>query len=365
MDFEQYLTRQRTAIQKNKYSKIKINELFVFARQFHTLLKAGIPLFRSIEIIISQTQNKHLKYVCLIIKSELLEGSSLSDAMKLFPHIFPNFFISLISVGETRGNIDESFNRMATYLDKKRELQNKIVNALIYPVILIATGLVVITLLISFVLPKFVSIFIQNETPLPFITQITLGISAFITSHYIIILACIMASVAGIGINYNTPKGRLQFDQIIIKLPVIGPIVYNIAIIRFARTLGILYGSGIALITSIEMARDIMGNLYLGGFINQAIKSVKEGKGVAGTLNDSGQFPPILVEMIGTGEETGTLDTLAVEAADFLDNETEYIIRRQIAYIEPIALIFIGGLIVIIAASLLLPIFRLASSIHH
>lgn len=342
-----------------------MNELYVFTRQFFTLLKAGISLFKSLEIIITQTKNKELKYVCEIIKSELLEGSSLADSMKLFPNIFPDFFVSLIAVGEARGNLDESFSKLAEYLDKKRELQNKIVNAIIYPAILISLGLVVVSIMITVVLPKFMTIFTQNEIQLPFLTRMVINGSNFIVSNFLILLFIFATLGTWAAVRYRTRAGKFLYDRVIIKTPIVGPIMYNIAIIRFSRTLGILYGSGIALITSMEMARDIMGNTFLSSFINYAIQSVKDGKGIASPLNESGQFPPILVEMLGTGEETGTLETLALEAADFLDNETEYIIKRQIAFIEPVALIFIGLLIVIIAASFFLPIFRLISTIRH
>lgn len=365
MDIDQYLNRQNATISKKQRFSIPLNELYVFTRQFFTLLKAGISLFKSLEIIIVQTKNHKLKTVCDILKNELIEGSTLADAMKLFPNIFPDFFVSLIAVGETRGNLDDSFAKLAEYLDKKRELQNKIINAIIYPAILITLGIIVVSLMITVVLPKFMNLFMQNNMTLPLLTRLVIGTSNFIVAHFNLMLLVLCVGSIWSVIKYQTPEGKFLFDRVIIRIPFIGPIIYNIAIIRFARTLSILYGSGISLITSIEMARDIMGNHFLASYINYAIKSVKDGKGIAAPLSESGQFPPIMVEMLGTGEETGTLETLAMEAANFLDNETEYIIKRQIAFIEPVALIFIGLLTVIIVASFFLPIFKLISTIRH
>lgn len=350
---------------KFRIKTVRLKDLLLFTRQFYTLIKAGIPLFKSLDIVILQTQNNTLRDVCEMIRDDLLEGSSFSDSLKNYPHIFPDFYISMVSVGEAKGNLDESLENISTYLSKKRELQNKIITALIYPAILIGSGITVVILMVAFVLPRFVTVFVQNEIKMPFFTEMLLVISNFLTSYYFVILFGIIVLFISTVYAYQTTRGRYLIDQFLIKIPVLGIVFYNVSVTRFARVLGILYGSGIPLIKSIEIAGESMNNHFLNSFVVGSLSSVRDGKGVAVPLRDSGQFPSIVVEMIGTGEETGTLDKLSVEAADFMDSETEYKIKRLVSMIEPLALIVIGIMVAIIASSFLLPIFKLASSIRH
>lgn len=346
------------------HHNVKANDLILFSKQFYTLTKSGIPLFKCIDILLIQTQNKDLKEVIKTIKKELLEGVSLADAMRLFPDVFSNFFVSLVLMGESNGKLDQAMCSVADYLEKKRNLANKIINALVYPILLMVMGIIVVIIMVTFVLPRFVVVFEQNELEMPWFTKLLLNISLFISQHYIFLFILLGFILMFVVYLYSNKKTRIHFDHFIVMTPVIGNVIYSVAIARFVRILGTLYGTGVPLLNAIEVATAVIHNKYIEHYIVTALASVKDGKGLATPLRESKKFPPIVVEMLATGEETGTLDSLSLEAADFLDSETEQTLKTMVALIEPLVLILIGILVAMISASFLMPIFKLGTSIH-
>lgn len=346
------------------FSKIRPEILIVFTRQLGTLIKSGIPLFKSMQIVIDQTEDVRLKAILNSIKTDLAEGSSLAKAMAAFPHVFSNFYVNMVSVGESRGQLDEAFERILVFEEKTREIRNKVVSALTYPALLLVSGAGVLAALIIFVLPKFVEIFQQSNITLPLITRILVKFSNVLQSHFGWIFGGLLGIVIGTWIFFQTSEGQHSKDYMKFKIPIFGPVIHYAALSRFARTLGTLHHSGVPLIRALELSKDSVNNIIIAEALDRVIMSVRDGKGIAGPLSRSRIFPQILVHMIGVGEESGSLDEMALKTADFYDQETEYRIKRQMALLEPLALIFIAIIVAFIAASILLPMFKMAGSLR-
>jgi len=313
---------------------------------------------------VEQTEDQRLRKICKHIRDDIGEGATLSAALKNHPAVFSEFLVSMVSIGESRGELDYSLLQVVDFLEKSREIKNKIVAAMIYPVVLIFAGISIMISMVTFVLPKFMTIFISYDVKLPLPTQILIQVSNFITNYYGVMLLTIVSLVVSVWTINKTTLGRLVFDLIRLRMPITGALTHNVALSRFVRTLGILHRGGVPLLKTLEFSRDAMANKYMGRAVDKVILSVRDGKGIAAPLGESKLFPPLLVQMLGIGEESGALDVLALEVADFYDQETEYKIKRQMALMEPIALVIIAGIVVFIAASFLLPMFRMATSLR-
>jgi len=357
---------QRTPLEQVQdfFMRVPIDDLLVFIRQLGTLIRAGIPLFKAIQIVIEQTDEPRLKRIVTSLKNDLSEGSSLAKAMTVFPQVFSPFMINMVDVGESRGQLDEAFERILVFEEKNREIRNKVVSALTYPILLLSVGSLVLVAMVVFVLPKFVQIFQQSNIELPLATRILVHVSNFVSNYYLFILLGIVSIIFGAIFFIQTQEGRRLKDLFKFKMPIFGTVIHHAALSRFARTLGILHKSGVPLIRSLELSRDALNNIVMAEAINTVIDSVRDGKGIAEPLSQSGVFPQIMAHMIGVGEESGTLDDMALKASDFYDQETEYKIKRQMTLLEPIALIFIALIVMFIAASILLPMFKMAGSLR-
>jgi type II secretory pathway component PulF len=345
-------------------ARVPFEDLIVFIRQLGTLLRSGIPLMKAMQIVIEQTDEPRLKKILTTVKNDLAEGSSLAKAMGAYPHVFSSFITNLVDVGESRGQLDEAFERILSFEEKNREIRNKVVTALTYPILLLVSGTTVLIALIVFVLPKFVQIFQQSNIVLPLPTRLLVALSDFIQNYYLVLILAMFSGIIGLVFFLRTPEGKRFKDLFKYKMPVFGPVIHHAALSRFARTLGMLHKSGVPLIRALELSRDALNNIIMADALNKVISNVRDGKGVAEPLGASGIFPQIMVHMIGVGEESGMLDDMALKAADFYDQETEYKIKRQMALLEPLALIFIAFIVTFIAASILLPMFKMAGSLR-
>ncbi|MFC1517351.1 type II secretion system F family protein [Candidatus Margulisiibacteriota bacterium] len=346
------------------FSRVGPEVLIVFVRQLGTLIRSGIPLFKAMQIVIDQTEDVRFKKILTNIKADLAEGSSLAKAMANFPHIFSSFFINMVAVGENRGQLDEAFERILLFEEKTREIRNKVVSALTYPLLLLISGAGVLAALIIFVLPKFVQIFQQSNIELPILTRVLVKFSNVLQSHFGWIFGAILGMTIGTWIFFQTKEGQHSKDFLKFKLPIFGPVIHHAAISRFARTLGTLHHSGVPLIRALELSKDSVNNIIIAEALDKVIASVQDGKGISEPLGQIKIFPQIMVHMIGVGEESGSLDEMALKTADFYDQETDYKIKRQMALLEPLALVFIAIIVAFIAASILLPMFKMAGSLR-
>lgn len=338
--------------------------VIIFTKQLSTLLKAGIPLYKSIQIIKLQTNSAGLKKVLDTTLENLAEGKPLSEALSSFPKIFSLFYISMTRSGERHGQLDETLAQIYTYLEKVREHKQKLINSLTYPLLLLVIGSLVLLLMIIFVLPKFIDIFTQANIPLPLPTKIIFKITTLIQTKY----PWLLLILGGLGCTYvvinKHPDSRYVLDKYKLNSPLLGNILLNVYIARFSRTFGILHKSGIQLLEALELSKPSLTNKVLEVEIDKLIRSIQNGQGLAQPLNESKIFPPMMVQLVAVGEETGALDKLLLDIADYFELDTDLKIKKILALVEPCALLIIAIMVAFIASAIMLPLFKMTGMLH-
>lgn len=348
------------ALKINLWERVSANQVAVFTRQLSTLLGAGMPLVPSLSILIQQEKNPLLKKSLAQIREQVNEGKSLTEAMSAFPRIFPSFYLNMVRAGEASGTINLVLERLADFSENQQALMNKIRSALAYPVIMFIMGSAVIFLLMTFVVPKITGIFTDMHQTLPLVTIVLIKISNVLKAFWWIILILLFGGLAAVRyMTTGTDSGRRAWDNIRLKIPVMGPINRKIAIARFCRTLATLLQSGVPLLTAMEIVRNIVNNMIIGNAIHQAARDLEEGKGLSGPLTQSGLFPPLVTEMIAVGEQSGTLETMLNRIAAAYENESQASITVMTSLLEPIMILFMGLVVGFIVVSILLPIFEM------
>jgi len=348
------------ALKINLWERVSANQVAVFTRQLSTLLGAGMPLVPSLSILMQQEKNPLLKKSLAQIRGQVNEGKSLTEAMAEFPRIFPSFYLNMVRAGEASGTINLVLERLADFSENQQALMNKIRSALAYPIIMFIMGSAVIFLLMTFVVPKITGIFTDMNQTLPLVTIVLIKVSNFLKVFWWIILILLFGGLAAIRyMTTGTDSGRRAWDNIRLKIPVMGQINRKIAIARFCRTLATLLQSGVPLLTAMEIVRNIVNNVIIGDAIHQAARDLEEGKGLSGPLTKSGLFPPLVTEMIAVGEQSGTLETMLNRIAAAYENESQASITVMTSLLEPIMILFMGLVVGFIVVSILLPIFEM------
>ncbi|HOE33181.1 MAG TPA: type II secretion system inner membrane protein GspF [Smithella sp.] len=348
------------ALKINLWERVSANQVAVFTRQLSTLLGAGMPLVPSLSILMQQEKNPLLKKSLAQIREQVNEGKSLTEAMAEFPRIFPSFYLNMVRAGEASGTINLVLERLADFSENQQALMNKIRSALAYPIIMFIMGSAVIFLLMTFVVPKITGIFTDMNQTLPLVTIVLIKVSNFLKAFWWIILILLFGGLAAIRyMTTGTDSGRRAWDNIRLKIPVMGQINRKIAIARFCRTLATLLQSGVPLLTAMEIVRNIVNNVIIGDAIHQAARDLEEGKGLSGPLTKSGLFPPLVTEMIAVGEQSGTLETMLNRIAAAYENESQASITVMTSLLEPIMILFMGLVVGFIVVSILLPIFEM------
>ncbi len=348
----------------HSFKKIKSEDKIMFNMQLASMLDAGITLLSALNIISKQIQNENFKSVIEKITQSVSAGASLSESLVQHPTVFSSLFVSMVRAGETGGKLNEILNRLAIYLEKQEELKQKINGALFYPMILIVAGLLVILVIVTFVIPKFIVIFDKADVVLPLPTQILYGFGIAVKKFwYLMILGGFLVSLA-IKSFINSPKGRFKFDQLKLKIPIVGSVVRKVVVARFTRTLATLVDSGVSMMQSLDIMQDVVGNEVFRRVIGQVRKSVERGERLDQPLKMSGEFPDDAVHMISVGEETGKLGPMLNKIADFYDTSIDYQVRKLTTLIEPIFITIMGGVVGFIMASMLIPIFDMVKTIQ-
>lgn len=343
--------------------KIKTRDLAVFCNQFSVILKAGVPILKSIEIMGDQTENKKLKKVLIDVYSKIQKGSSVSEAFKDHSERFTELFIAMLESGEASGNLELVLHRMGISLTKDHKLAQKVKSAMIYPMILSIVAVLVVIMLLVVVVPTFASMYANSGTELPFLTRMMLGLGDFM-SHNIFILALITASIVIVArIVLKIESVRYEFDRFKLKLPVFSKLLMQIITARYTQNMATLLSSGIALTQAIEITSKSLGNSYVSAKVFSLINEVKSGKGMAEPLEKLNIFSPMVVQMTKLGEESGTIDELLSQTSDFFEAEAEVATTRLTALIEPIIIVFLGGVVLLIILSILLPMIGMYSMI--
>ena len=355
------LTPLKISESKNlgKTLRIKDKEIVLMTRQLSTLLEASTPIVDAIDITSKQLKNKNLVYILLNLKEDLIQGKRLGNSMKKFPGVFSDTYISMVSAGDSSGNLDVVFSRLADYLEESSSIKQKVISALTYPLILIGFSIIVIISLLAFVLPQVVNQFIKAGAELPFITKFLIGISNNIVP---ILLVFIILSVGTYYLYKNYVKkieNRLLIDKKILGIPLLGNFILNSEIERFSSTMELLLASGTNLDISLEECSKIFNNQFLATIVLNAKNDVVEGKDFIFALKQDGVFPDIFIQLISSGYRSGNLVKMFNKVSNFMKSEIENKRAVFLSLLEPIVIIFMGGFIMMIVLAILIPIMQM------
>ncbi|MDD5291951.1 MAG: type II secretion system F family protein [Candidatus Omnitrophica bacterium] len=342
-----------------KKKKVKLDDLVIFSRQFSTMVDSGISVVQALSILAEQSENKVLSATTQAISKDIESGSNLCDALAKHPKIFSELYINMVKAGETSGKLDEILDRLATYLEKTNSLQRKIRSSLVYPTVVISLAMTITLVLLIKVVPVFKNIFDTLGGALPLPTQILIMISDTLRKNFIFaaIGACIFVFL--LKKYFSTPRGRYQFDKRLIRLPVFGLLVRNVAIAKFTRTLATLVRSGVPILNALAIVGKTSGNKIIEENVTDACSSIKEGEPISGPLSRGGIFPPMVVRMVSVGEQTGQLEKMLNKIADFYEEQVDAAVSGFVSMIEPLVIAFLGIVIGGIVVALFLPIFKI------
>ncbi|MEM9923840.1 MAG: type II secretion system F family protein [Cyanobacteria bacterium P01_D01_bin.50] len=343
---------------QNKLATVAVKDKAIFSRQFSALTNAGVAIVRSLGVLSEQCSNPKLKDALLDISGEVQNGVNLSDAMRKHPECFDNLYVSMIQAGEVGGVLDEVLNRLAKLLEDTARLQNQIKSAMSYPTVVGGLAVIIFLAMTIFLIPIFANIFKDLGTELPALTQFMLWISGVLTSwRLFVLIGIVVGSKIAFDQYYKTPVGKLNIDAISLKLPLFGDLTQKSAIARFSRTFGSLTRSGVPILTSLEIVRDTSGNQIIANAIDSAKNEVQQGGMISFALQKENCFPPMAIQMMSIGEETGELDGMLMKVADFYEDEVEQAVKAMTSVLEPLMIVVIGGMVAVILLSMYLPMF--------
>jgi len=343
---------------------VGLKDLVIFCRQFSSLVNSGVAMMRTMTILSAQAENPKLARVLKEVKADVEQGLSLSDSFSKHPQIFDNLFVSMIRAGETGGVLDEVLNRLAKFMEEKARLANKIKSAMAYPTVVTILAVIIFFVMLTFILPKFSEIFSKLGSELPAYTQFLINISKVLRSAWLIVIIFGIGCI-GYGFNrlYSTEKGKYIIDKICLRIPVFGGLLQKVAVSRFTRTFGTLVKSGVPILASLEIVEESSGNAVLAKSVREIREEVKQGGTISGPLERSEIFPPMVVSMIAVGEETGELDSMLSKIADFYDSEIESAVEALTSLLEPLMIVFLGGMVGAVIVGMYLPMFKIFESI--
>jgi type IV pilus assembly protein PilC len=345
-------------------SGVGLKDLVVFTRTFSTMIDAGLPIVQCLDMLSAQAENRRFGGMLAEVKSEVETGKSLSEAMGRFPRVFDDLFRNLVAAGEAGGILDLIFRRLASYLEKADKLRRQVRGALVYPTAIVVVGAIVMAIMLTFVLPTFEKMFKDlGAGSLPAPTRFVLALSHFAVENlFLIVIALVIAAVA-LGAMMRNPQGRKILDHILLKMPVFGPVVRKGAVARFTRTMGTLLASGVPILDAMDIVARTAGNKVIQAGILYARDQIAQGKDIASPLLETGIFPPMVVQMIGVGEQTGAMDEMLQKIADFYEDEVDAAVATMTSLLEPIILVFLGVGVGGMLIAMYLPIFDIAGGI--
>jgi type IV pilus assembly protein PilC len=345
--------------------RIKSKNITVFSRQFATMINSGLALLRALYILETQTQNARLKKIISEVRTDVEGGSALSDALEKHPKVFSRLYVSMVRAGEAGGILDDTLSRVATQLEAEDSLKRMVRSAMVYPLLIAAFALLVMTAMMLFIIPIFSKMYADLGSQLPLLTRIMVNISNTMRSIAgIFIFAAFAGAIYGIIRLKRTDKGTAFWDRFKLQIPMgIGEIIRKLAMARFSRTLSTLVSSGVPILQAIEITGDTAGNVVVSNAMANVKRDIKEGRPMSEPLAKASVFPPMVTQMIAVGEETGAVDTMLNKIADFYEDEVNASVKSLTSILEPIMMMGVGGLVGVIVISLYLPIFNLMSVI--
>lgn len=334
---------------------VDTGEMIFFARQMYTLAKAGVPLTRGLNGVAQSTRKPALKQAITSLVEDIESGRELGAAMARYPNVFSAMFVNMVRVGEASGKLEQSFQLMAGYLERDREIRGKIKAALRYPIMVIVTMFIAVAILMVWVIPVFANFFARQNAELPLPTQLIMAVSNFASQSWWVIVLALVAALVGFRYWVRTSRGRYRWDRMKFRFPAVGDILFRATMARFARSFAMTYRAGVPLIQGLTLVSRAVENEYVGQAVADMRTGIERGESILRTAEATGLFTPLVLQMIGVGEETGDVDAMLEETADYYEREVDYDIENLSAYIEPILLVFMAVLVLILALGVFLP----------
>ncbi len=341
--------------------RVTSKDIIVFARQFSTMIDAGLPLIQCLDILESQQDNKTFKKMIRDVRESVEGGTTLAEAFKKYPKYFNDLFVHMVAAGEAGGILDTIMRRLASYMEKMARLKAKVKGAMTYPAITLAISAVILGIILVFVIPTFQDLFagLGGELPLP--TQVTVSLSNAVRHQWYLILGAIILFVFAFVGFYRTEKGKLIIDSLMLRLPVLGVLARKAAIAKFTRTMGTMLSSGVSILDALDIVAKTAGNRKIENAVYSIRSAIVSGQPMADPMMESGVFPPMVSQMTAVGESTGALDAMLGKIADFYDEEVDQAVENLTTLIEPLMMVFLGVVIGGIVISMYLPIFKMAA----
>lgn len=335
--------------------------IVVFCRIFSTMINAGLPLIQCLDILHQQEENKIFANIIKKVKEDIEGGTSLTDALKKFPKVFDELFVNLIAAGEAGGILDTILGRLSNYLEKAMKLKKRVKGAMTYPISTLVIAFAIVALLLIKVIPVFQKMFEGMGGELPGPTQFLVNASEFAQSYFYVIIGIIVAIYIALNRFYKTAKGRWTIDALMLKAPVFGPLLRKVAVAKFSRTLSTMLSSGVPILEGLNIVSKTAGNVIVEDALVKTRQSISEGRTISEPLAETGIFPAMVVQMIAVGEASGALDTMLSKIADFYDDEVDAAVDNMTALLEPIMMVFLGGVVGGMIVAMYLPIFKMAA----
>ena len=341
--------------------KVKTKEIVYFSRQLATMQAAALPLVNALSILADGTQQKGFKAILTQIRDEISSGVTMSEALAKHPQAFAPLYVNMIRAGEQGGSLSDILDRLSTHLEKAEKLKQEISSAMMYPIAIATVAMGVVFFLKVKVIPSFKEVFASFGKELPLPTRILLEISDFLQHKFYVIIGAVGAFVGTIVVMRRTEAGSRTLDQLMLKMPLLGPLLLKYSVAMFSRTLGTLMKSGVQILESMEIVARIAGNKIIEGALLKARSSMREGEGIAGPLRATGVFPAMVIQMVNAGEESGKLDEMLIRIADFYDSEVETAVGGLLKLMEPLMMVFLGGAVGGIVLGMFLPMFEMST----
>jgi type IV pilus assembly protein PilC len=346
------------------FSRVNAKDLAVASRQLATMVTSGMSIMRALQVLETQTGSKMLKEAVAGVRHDVEAGLLLSDAMGRHPRVFGPLYVAMVRAGETGGVLEECLMRVADQLEKDAALRRQVRAAMIYPAIVITFAVTVLLALVAFLIPVFVGVFKQFPGKLPALTQFMVNFSHIVTHQWYLLILFLVGAVGGFIAMKRNQRARDTWDAFKLRIPMkIGEVVQKVAIARWSRTLSALTSAGVPIMQAIEITGKTAGNAVIEKSMGDVITSVKSGGTISAPLKDCPAFPPMVAQMVGVGEETGALDSMLAKIADFYDSEVEAAVKALTSIMEPVMIIFVGGIVGVIVISMYLPLFSIYNSI--
>jgi len=343
--------------------KVKQEEIIVFARQFSTMIDAGLPIIQCLDILMSQQENVTFKKLLKTLKESVEGGQTLAESLKKFPKQFDSLFVNMVAAGEAGGILDVILRRLSVYLEKAAKLKKQVKGAMMYPLITLSIAVLVVIVILVFVIPVFQEMFADFGKELPLPTQIVVNMSEGVQSKIHWMIIGFIGLVVAYRQFYKTPKGQRIMDDIFLKLPIVGILIRKVAVSKFTRTMGTMMASGVAILDALDIVAKTAGNVVIEKAIYNVRSGIAEGRTMADPLSESKVFPSMVCSMIAVGESTGALDSMLEKIADFYEEEVDQAVENLTSAIEPLMMVIMGGLVGGLVVSMYLPVFQMAGAV--